>query len=79
MIFYTITTTGVTLAIFIEYFLYALIIIGGFSIVGFIFLLFLKKDVISELPPLILLILEIWVYLFAYSLMELQDWVSPQQ
>ena len=27
---------------------------GGFSIVGFIFLLFLKKDVISELPPLIL-------------------------
>ena len=54
MIFYTITTTGVTLAIFIEYFFYALIIIGGFSIVGFIFLLFLKKDVISELPPLIL-------------------------
>ena len=54
MIFYTITTTGVTLAIFIEYFVYALIIIGGFSIVGFIFLLFLKKDVISELPPLIL-------------------------
>ena len=54
MIFYTITTTGVTLTVFIEYFIYALIIIGGFSIVGLAFLFFLKKDVISELPPLIL-------------------------
>ncbi len=54
MIFYTITTTGVTLNVFIEYFIYALIIIAGFSVVGFTFLLFLKKDVISELPPLIL-------------------------
>ena len=31
MIFYTITTTGVTLSVFIEYFIYALIVIGGFS------------------------------------------------
>jgi len=54
MIFYTITTTGVTLSIFTEYFIYALIIIGGFSLVGIIFLLLLKKDFISELPPLIL-------------------------
>ena len=54
MIFYTITTTGVTLAVFIEYFVYALIIIAGFSIVGILFLLILKKDFISELPPLIL-------------------------
>ena len=54
MIFYTITSTGVTLETFIEYFIYALIIIGGFSIVGLIFLLLLKKDIISELPPLIL-------------------------
>ena len=54
MIFYTITTTGVTLSVFIEYFIYALIVIGGFSIVGLISLYFLKKDVISELPPLIL-------------------------
>ena len=43
MIFYTITTTGVTLAIFIEYFIYALIIIGGFSIVGFIFFIPKKR------------------------------------
>ena len=54
MIFYTITTTGITLDIFIEYFIYALIIIGGFSLVGLLFLFILKKDVISELPPLIL-------------------------
>jgi predicted permease len=54
MIFYTITTTGVTISVFTEYFIYALVIIGGFSIVGILFLLFLKKDFISELPPLIL-------------------------
>ena len=54
MIFYTITTTGVTLEIFIEYFIYAAIIIGAFAVVGVIFLLILKKDPITELPPLIL-------------------------
>ena len=54
MIFYTITTTGVTLEIFIEYFIYAAVIIGAFSIIGVIFLLILKKDPITELPPLIL-------------------------
>ncbi len=54
MIFYTITTTGITLDVFIQYFIYALIIIGGFSLVGLFFLFILKKDVISELPPLIL-------------------------
>ena len=54
MIFYTITTTGVTLSVFIEYFIYALIIIGGFSIIGLFFLFILKKDIVSELPPLIL-------------------------
>jgi|TARA_B100000767_G_C19760593_1_gene534978 predicted permease len=54
MIFYTITTTGVTLAIFVEYFIYAVLIISGFTLVGLLFLSFLKKDIISELPPLIL-------------------------
>ena len=54
MIFYTITTTGITLEIFIEYFIYSLVIIGGFSVVGLLFLFILKKDIISELPPLIL-------------------------
>jgi malate permease and related proteins len=54
MIFYTITTTGVTLDVFIHYFIYALIIIFGFSVVGVLALLILRKDPISELPPLIL-------------------------
>ena len=54
MIFYSITTTGVTLSIFLEYFVYSLIIISAFSIVGMLFLIILKKDYISELPPLIL-------------------------
>ena len=54
MIFYTITTTGVTLDIFIEYFIYAVIILGAFAIVGFIFFIFLKKDPITELPPMFL-------------------------
>ena len=43
MIFYTITTTGVTLSVFTEYFIYALIIIGGFSLVGIYFYYYLKK------------------------------------
>ena len=54
MVFYSITTTGITLSIFIEYFLYSLIVITGFSLVGIIFLKFLKKDFITELPPFIL-------------------------
>ena len=54
MIFYTVTTTGITLNIFVNYFIYALIMIGGFSLIGLIFLFFLKKDLSMELPPLIL-------------------------
>ena len=54
MIFYTITTTGVTLSVFTEFFIYALVIIAVFSLVGILFLFILKKDFISELPPLIL-------------------------
>ena len=54
MIFYTITTTGVTLEIFIEYFIYAVIILGAFALIGFIFLILLKKDPITELPPMFL-------------------------
>ena len=54
MIFYTITTTGVTLDLFVEYFVYSLVVIAGFTILGITVLFFLKKDIISELPPLIL-------------------------
>ena len=54
MIFYTVTTTGITLSIFVSYFFYALLMIGGFTIIGLILLFFLKKDLSMELPPLIL-------------------------
>ena len=54
MIFYTVTTTGITLSIFIHYFAYAILMIGGFAIVGLIILFILKKDLSMELPPLIL-------------------------
>ena len=54
MIFYTVTTTGITLSIFTHYFVYALIMIGGFVILGPIFLFLLKKDLSMKLPPLIL-------------------------
>ncbi len=54
MIFYTVTTTGITLGVFIHYFVYALIMIGGFAIIGLFFLFLLKKDLCMELPPLIL-------------------------
>ena len=54
MIFYTVTTTGITLNIFIHYFIYAIIMIAGFAIVGLLLLFFLKKDLSMELPPLIL-------------------------
>ena len=54
MIFYTVTTTGITLSVFTQYFVYALIMIGGFTIIGLILLFVLKKDLSMELPPLIL-------------------------
>ena len=54
MIFYTVTTTGITLNIFISYFIYAVIMIAGFAVIGLILLSFLKKDLSMELPPLIL-------------------------
>ena len=54
MIFYTVTTTGITLNIFISYFIYAIIMIAGFAVVGLILLFLIKKDLSMELPPLIL-------------------------
>ena len=54
MVFYAFTTTGVTFSMFIEYFWYSLIAIFAFAIVGVIFLIFLKKEIIRELPPFVL-------------------------
>ena len=54
MIFYTVTTTGITLSVFVHYFVYAIIMIAGFAFIGLILLFLLKKDLSMELPPLIL-------------------------
>jgi predicted permease len=54
IIFYSVTTTGLTFELFKSYFAYYLIAIIGFSIVGIIFLYALKKDIIMQLPPFIL-------------------------
>ena len=54
MIFYTVTTTGITFTVFTHYFFYALIMICGFAVIGLIALYLLQKDLSTELPPLIL-------------------------
>jgi len=54
IIFYSVTTTGLTFDLFKSYFAYYLIAIIGFTIVGVIFLYVLKKDIIMQLPPFIL-------------------------
>jgi predicted permease len=54
LIFFSITSTGVTFKLFSLYFGYAFIAILGFSLIGLIFLLILKKDLVTELPPFIL-------------------------
>ena len=55
MIIYAVTSTGITFDIFKNYFWYYLLAIISFAIVGIPTLYFLKtKDIIRELPPLIL-------------------------
>ncbi|WP_435089098.1 AEC family transporter [Candidatus Pelagibacter bacterium nBUS_29] len=54
MVFYSITTTGITFEIFTNYFWYALLAINGFALTGIVFLFALKKEIIRELPPFIL-------------------------
>ncbi len=54
LIFYSITSTGITFELFSVYFFYALVVITGFALVGLIFLFFQRKDLVTELPPFIL-------------------------
>ena len=54
IVLYAVTTTGMSFQTFSKYFLYYLFAIICFSLVGIIFLKFLKKDLIMELPPFIL-------------------------
>ncbi len=51
---FAITSSGVTFDIFSEYFLYSIIALTSFAVIGFFFLLIMKKDYIRELPPFFL-------------------------
>ncbi len=52
MIIYALNVKNISFNVFVDYFIYYLIAIIGFSIIGLIFLFFLKsKDIIRELPP----------------------------
>ena len=52
MIIYALNVKNISFNVFVDYFIYYLIAIIGFAIIGLIFLFFLKsKDIIRELPP----------------------------
>ncbi len=72
MVFYSITTTGITFEIFTNYFWYALLAISGFALTGIVFYLFLKKKLLENYLLLFYLIQEIWVYQFAYLRMAVR-------
>ena len=48
---FAITSSGVTFTVFSEYFIYAIIALSSFALIGVIFLFFMKKDISRELPP----------------------------
>ena len=48
---FAITSSGVTYSVFSEYFIYAIIALASFALIGVIFLFFMKKDISRELPP----------------------------
>jgi hypothetical protein len=54
LIIFGIMSSGVTYSMFADYFIYWLIAMAIFGIVGVIFLILMKKDCIRELPPFIL-------------------------
>ena len=54
LVIFALTSTGITFSVFAEYFIYSLIMLSSFGIIGLIFLILMKKDYIRELPPFIL-------------------------
>ena len=54
LVFYSLTGTGLTFNDFQNFFIYGIILISSFSIIGIIFLFFMRKDIIRNLPPYIL-------------------------
>ncbi len=51
---FAITSSGVTYSVFSEYFIYSVIALFSFALIGIIFLFFMKKDISRELPPFFL-------------------------
>ena len=51
---FAITSSGVSYDVFSEYFIYSVIALTSFAIIGVIFLFFMKKDISRELPPFFL-------------------------
>ena len=51
---FAITSSGVTFSVFSEYFIYSVIALFSFALIGIIFLFFMKKDISRELPPFFL-------------------------
>ena len=54
LVIFALTSSGVTFAVFAEYFIYSLVAITCFALTGVIFLIIQKKDYIRELPPFFL-------------------------
>ena len=75
---FAITSSGVKFDIFAEYFIYSIIALTSFAVVGLIFLSLMNKDYIRELPPFFFLTLEIWVYLYVFLHMGLWVWALQQ-
>tara|TARA_B100000131_G_scaffold312649_1_gene347003 strand:+ start:1581 stop:2480 length:900 start_codon:yes stop_codon:yes gene_type:complete len=51
---FAIASSGVTYEVFSQYFIYSIVALTCFAIVGVFFLFFLKKDILRELPPFFL-------------------------
>ena len=54
LIFYSLTTTGVNFETFVKFFTIEVLAITGFALIGLITLYITNRDLITELPPLIL-------------------------
>ena len=54
LVIFALTSTGISFTLFTEYFFYSIILLTSFGAIGLIFLIFMKKDYIRELPPFIL-------------------------
>ena len=52
--FYAITSTGISLNLYVDYFFYTMLAVSCFAVIGVILLIIQKRDFVSELPPLLL-------------------------